>query len=108
MDFLTTTALQFKKQLGWHKARSDMLAKLVIAIIRVTTVNLAKLASGLNGRAKWDSKYRSIQRFFKHFHMSLEEIARFLVSLFPIDGGPWTLAMDRTNWKFGKKTSISS
>ena len=108
MDFLTTTALQFKKKLGWHKARSDMLAKLVIAIIRVTTVNLAKLASGLNGRAKWDSKYRSIQRFFKHFHMSLEEIARFLVSLFPIDGGPWTLAMDRTNWKFGKKTSISS
>lgn len=103
MDFLTTTALRFKQQLGWHKARTDMLAKLVIALLRVSTVNLSKLATAINGKAKWDSKYRSIQRFFTHFDMDFEEIARFLVSLFPIDDSPWTLAIDRTNWKFGKK-----
>ena len=103
MDFLTTTAQQFKEQLGWHKARTDMLAKLVIALIRVTTVNLVKLSTSIDGKSTLDSKYRRVQRFFSNFDMDFEQIAKFLVSLFPINDSPWSLAIDRTNWKFGQK-----
>jgi hypothetical protein len=103
MDVLTTVAQQFKEQLGWHKARTDMLAKLVLALIRVTTVNLVKLSTAIDGKATLDSKYRKIQRFFSNFDMDVEQIAKFLVSLFPINDFPWPLAIDRTNWKFGQK-----
>lgn len=48
------------------------------------------------------SEYRKAQRFFEKFEMPLLDIGSFVLSSLSIPNKGWTLAMDRTNWKFGK------
>ena len=48
----------------WHKARVKFTAAFILALLKLTTVNLAKLTNALNGQAKPQSNYRRIQRFF--------------------------------------------
>ena len=50
--------------LPWHKARVKFIASFMVALLKVTTVNLVCLANGLNGRAGQRSNYRRLQRFF--------------------------------------------
>ncbi|MFT5906690.1 MAG: hypothetical protein ACI9E1_002302 [Cryomorphaceae bacterium] len=56
----------------------------------------------MTNETKIVSEYRKAQRFFEKFNMPLLDIGDFVLSQFsrPKDG--CTLAMDRTNWKFGK------
>jgi hypothetical protein len=63
-------------------------------------VNFTKIANTFSGRAKTDSVYKRIQRFFKGFKIDSKIIAQFVLTLLP--EGPYWLTMDRTNWKFGK------
>lgn len=42
--------------------------------------------------------------FFQAVRLSDTEIARIIVTFLHLDGKPWVLAMDRTNWKLGKTT----
>jgi len=56
------------------------------------------------GKAKTDSKYKRLQRFFAGFNFSMDDIARLIVRFLPaVRGEKWDLSMDRTNWKVGKK-----
>ena len=48
------TALQW--HLPWHKARLKFVASFMVALLQVTTVNLIRIANGLNGRA--DQKFQ--------------------------------------------------
>jgi hypothetical protein len=52
-------------QLNWHGSRIDFLAKFMLALIAVRTVNLAEIAIAFAGQAQVDSKYNRLQRFFK-------------------------------------------
>ena len=54
------------------------------------------------GKAKIESKYKRIQRFFRHFKLDFSQIARLIVQLIPIKNEKWILSIDRTNWKLGK------
>lgn len=47
--------------LGWNKARADLLALFIVALLKVRSVNLAKIAVAMPGRAKTDSKYKRLQ-----------------------------------------------
>ena len=49
-----------------------------------------------------DREYRKAQRFFEKFAMPLQDIGLFVLSQITKPKKGWTLAMDRTNWKFGK------
>ena len=84
-----------------NKARSQVLSFLIIALCKVQTVNLFKLANVFNSKAKPASSMRRIQRFLKDVHFDFDKLAMFIVKILPFKG-PFALSMDRTNWKFGK------
>lgn len=90
-----------KSHFNWHGARIDFLAKFIIAILQVRTVNLTQIAIAFSGKAKLDSNYKRLQRFFSEFPIDYSLIAKLIASLF-LSEGAWTLCLDRTNWKFGK------
>jgi hypothetical protein len=82
---------------AWNKARINFLAKFLIALIQVRTVNLAQIASVFSGKATLDSNYKRIQRFFRAFDLSYSCIARFVVKLLG-EPAPWVISIDRTDW----------
>ena len=90
------------EHLPWHGARISFLAQFLLALLKVRSVNLAELATGFGGKAKVDSHYKRLQRFFRSFEIDQGGLARLLVRLVPVGDGPWRLTMDRTNWQFGK------
>lgn len=87
--------------LEWHGARLDFLARFILALLQVRSVNLARLAPVLSSQAKTSSNYIRLQRFFRGFHVDQKDIARAVVWLFS-PKEPWVLTLDRTNWKLGK------
>ena len=93
----------FNSVLGWNKARATLLSCFIVALLKVRTVCLTKIAVAMPGRAKTDSKYKRLQRFFSGFNFSMESIAKLIVRFLPICDEKWDLSMDRTNWKLGKK-----
>lgn len=97
---LLKTALS--EHLSWHGARLGFLAHFLLALIKVRSVNLAELATAFGGRAKTESHYKRLQRFFRGFDLDFDGLARLLVRLMPVGEGPWYLTLDRTNWQFGK------
>jgi hypothetical protein len=90
------------EHLPWHGARLNFLAQFLLALLKVRSVSLAELATGFGGKAKVESHYKRLQRFFRSFEIDQDALARLLVRLVPVGDGPWRLAMDRTNWQFGK------
>jgi hypothetical protein len=86
--------------LPWHKARIKFLARFLIAILQVRTVNLDEIATAFSGKAKKESNYKRLQRFFRFFEIPYAQVASFVVELMG-EPGPWMLSLDRTNWKFG-------
>lgn len=91
-----------REHLDWNGARLTFLAQFLLALFKVKTVNLAQLATALSGRAKVDSNYKRLQRFFRGFAVEQAVIARLVIRLLPIREEQWYLTMDRTNWKFGR------
>jgi hypothetical protein len=93
---------EVKSKLGWNKARSSFLIDFIFALIKVRTVCLTEIAVALSGSAQIASKYKKLQRFFRHFEIDFNIFAKFLSRLIPIpENSQWILTMDRTNWQFG-------
>lgn len=92
---------KLKTLLGWNGARLSFLALFIIAILRVKTVNLVEIATGFRSKAKIDSSYKRLQRFFKKFDLDYTLMAKAIVKLMEIPQ-PWVLSVDRTEWSFGK------
>jgi len=89
-----------QQQLGWNRARIRFIVAFVLALIKLTTVNLAKLANALGGAALKESNYRRIQRFFAGFVFDYPAWGRLMLRLLPIQG-EFVISIDRTNWSFG-------
>ena len=79
-----------KPLLGWHGARLSFLALFIIALLRVKTINLVELATGFRSHAKSESSYKRLQRFFRHFDVEQDAIAKIVVALMDIPQ-PWVL-----------------
>jgi len=88
--------------LFWNKARIKCFVRMLLALIRVRTVNMAELACGFGSKAKKSSRYRRLQRFVKEIKIDFSLIAAFVIKLFDLVGKRLYLTMDRTNWEFGK------
>lgn len=86
--------------LPWNKARIKFLARFLLALYTVRTVNLSILATAFAGPAKEESNYKRLQRFLRKFELPYAQLAQFIVKLLNLEG-PYTLALDRTNWKVG-------
>jgi hypothetical protein len=60
------------------------------------------LAAHVATSAQTASVRRRFYRFFQHVELDGTAAARIVVDLLGIKGRPWVLAMDRTNWDFGR------
>lgn len=93
------------QNIDWNKARINFLAKFLIALIQVRTINLTEIACVFAGSANQASHYKRIQRFVRGFSINYAKVAVLLVSLIGVPA-PWVLTLDRTNWQLGK-TSLN-
>jgi Transposase DDE domain len=89
------------QNLSWHRARIKFVAAFMLALVTVKNVNLVEIACAFAGKAKQESQYKKLQRFFRFFDMPYAEIAECVVKLLGVPG-PWRLTLDRTNWQFGQ------
>jgi hypothetical protein len=55
------------ENLTWNRSRIKFLARFLIALFQVQTVNLAKIACVFAGEAKIASNYKKLQRFLRFF-----------------------------------------
>ncbi|BCA94960.1 hypothetical protein TUM19329_13210 [Legionella antarctica] len=69
----------------------------------VRSVNLSEIAVAMDGsKASIDSRYKRVYRFFAKFELYFIWIARWIYSLFFDDKTKVYIAIDRTNWYWGK------
>ena len=54
--------------------------------------------------ARTDSVRHRFYRFFQFVRLDAGPATRLVVALLGLEGKPWVLAIDRTNWDFGKTT----
>lgn len=88
------------ENLPWNRARIKFVTRFLAALFSQRTVNLTKLATAFSGHASVASHYKRRQRFRHSFEIPYAQRARFIVQRLGIPG-PYTLALDRTNWKIG-------
>lgn len=106
---LHTTALLpvLQAYLHWHPSRLRFLVLFLTALLKVTTVNLTKIANAFSAQAKVPSHYRRIQRFLARFEIDYTTYAHLLLALIPAQPNHlgklprFIVSIDRTNWKFG-------
>ena len=87
-------------------ARIKFFGLFISALCKVQTVCFASLSCAFESPAHSESSLRRIQRFMAAYTLDSDLIARFVFALLP-HKPPYTLAMDRTNWKFGQ-TNINA
>lgn len=92
----------FKPHLRLPRARLTCFLMLVLAVIGQRTVSLVWLSKHPATRAKAGSVHRRFQRFFAHAPLPPRLVGALVLALAPKPPEGWVLAMDRTNWKFGK------
>ncbi|WP_242602106.1 IS4 family transposase [Legionella yabuuchiae] len=86
----------------WNKARMDCFVCMLVALLRVRTVNLSELASGFMSKAQETSRYKRIKRFIKEFEIDYSMIASWAIGVFGLSGQSLFLSIERTNWRWGK------
>ena len=77
-----------KQHLPRHKARTGCPANIIIAIFVRQTVNPAGLKGLFSSKAKPESPYRRMQRFFSGNFIGKTDIARFIFALFGWQSAP--------------------
>src|ERR1700692_3125617 len=86
------------------ETRRDTLGWLAFLVMQQGTICLWRLAAYVTTSATTDSVRRRFYRFFQYVKLDGAMAARVVVDLLGLTGKPWVLAMDRTNWDFGKTT----
>lgn len=87
--------------LSWNRARIKFVARFLLALYSQRTVNLTRLATAFSGHASEASNYKRLQRFLHSFEIPYAEVAHLVLKLLGAPS-PYTLALDRTNWKIGQ------
>ncbi|MGH9901525.1 MAG: IS4 family transposase [Pyrinomonadaceae bacterium] len=85
----------------WNKARINFVAKFLVALIQVKSVNLVEVASVFAGRARPASHYKRAQRFLRFFDLPCQSVAARVLKLLGVPA-PWVLTIDRTDWYPGQ------
>jgi hypothetical protein len=103
---ITTLQQILRPHVGLSKSRLETLCLIVVGMISARTVNLSHLACERPTTALVASTYRRLQRFFQHVRLGRDWSAPLVIGLLGLEG-PWRLALDRTQWKLGTRTSTS-
>ena len=104
MQRLLTQALclSLANHIPLWRTRRQTLVWLVTLIIQTGTVSLWRLAGHVDARAQTLSVHRRFERFFQYVRLDEGCIAQLIAHIMGLAGKPWHLALDRTNWKFGR------
>ncbi len=102
MSHISELKLILSQQLNWHKSRIDFFARIILALFICRTVSLSELAIAMDSKANPESRNRRIRRFLANFIIDYDVIAKWLFGLFFAPDAKIYLAIDRTNWFFGK------
>ena len=92
------------KHIGLSTTRRETLSWLTLLIMQHGTISLWRLAAYVVSAAQTASVQRRFYRFFQYVRLDGTHSARVVVELLGLSGKPWVLAIDRTNWDFGKTT----
>ena len=103
MKRITKLAEILNSGLGWNKAGADLISFFIVALLKVRSANLTKIAVAMPGRAKTESKYKRLQRFFAGSDFTMDDVSELIARFLPSRDEKWDLSMDRANWKLGKK-----
>ena len=76
------------------------LAAFLVALLAERTVSLAWIAQALPTEAKAEPNRRRLQRFLEDRRLTPATFARIVAAFLP--ASPWIVAIDRTNWFWGK------
>jgi hypothetical protein len=102
--FANALSETISKHMPLSATRRETLAWLALLMMRHGTICLWRLAAHVATMATIDSVRRRFYRFFQHIELDGAMTARVVADLLGMRGKPWVLAMDRTNWEFGKTT----
>jgi hypothetical protein len=91
-----------KQYLPLNKSRLSCLCGMLLSLLRLKQVNLTQLALAFSSEASPQSRYRRLQRFFAEVVFNYDHIAHLIMSLFDFESEGYYLALDRTNWQWGK------
>lgn len=80
-------------------ARIKAMSMMICALCKVQRIAYTRLASAFDNEAEAASSLRRIQRLIAECVINTDLIARLILKLIPVKG-PYSLSMDRTNWKF--------
>ena len=94
-DLISILVSHFGKSI--NLARIKFMSLFICALCKVQVVCFEKVACGCDN----GSSLRRIQRFMSNYSLDKDLIARFIFALLPNEP-PYTIAIDRTNWKFGQ------
>jgi hypothetical protein len=82
-------------------ARIKFISLFICALRKVQAGGFEKLACGFENGCGSGSSLRRIQCFMAGYSMDKDLIARLIFALLPHEP-PYSIAIDRTNWKFGR------
>ncbi|HMH71756.1 MAG TPA: transposase [Bradyrhizobium sp.] len=92
------------KHIDLSVTRRETLSWLALLIMQHGTISLWRLAAFVASATQIASVRRRFYRFFQFVQLDGALAARVVVDLLRLGGKPWVLAIDRTNWDFGKTT----
>jgi hypothetical protein len=98
MNRITQLALSLKTQFTLDPRTLSFLARFIVALLEKRTVNLALLGNILNPSVQGQSNQRRASRFLSRDATWRTSLSAWLLSFYPQHV---TLAIDRTEWKFG-------
>src|SRR4051812_17529815 len=84
------------------RSRCETLGWLIASILTAGTVSLTRLAACIDSSTHIASVHRRLERFFSDVRLNEADVARLVVAALSLAAKPWHLAIDRTNWQFGK------
>lgn len=102
IEFIKALSSSVSNHINLSKTRHETLACLALLVMQYGTICLWRLAAYVSTPAQTDSVRRRFYRFFQFVRLDSSAMARVVVEILGLAGRPWVLAMDRTNWEFGK------
>lgn len=90
------------RHVSLSNSRLETLATLIVGCISARTVNLSHLAGHFCSDAQPASSYRRVQRFFQYVRLDEDWLAQLIIRMLNLRA-PFTLCLDRTDWKIGRK-----
>jgi hypothetical protein len=101
-DFQPLTAF-LQNHLTPNLARAKCLHAFIVALIQTKSINLVMLSNAFMSTALCESSYKRLKRFLCEIVFDPRSFAQTIADIMELERSEkWSLAFDRTNWKFGK------